>query len=197
MSASKVRKFVERARRKLARGYTMVEVMMALGVLAVGATGVVLMQKVVIVGNASARSIASGSALAERWMERLRADAMVWNTMSPSDLGETRWLKTVATDPDAWTLPAKVVGSVSYEADALGAEIIDPADTSAVGYCTHIRYRQITPKMINVIVRVTWRRDFSPIDCTTPAFFDENADPASLGYGAAYLTTGVLIQEKP
>ena len=184
------------ARARGALGYTMIEVMMALALLAVGASGVVAMQKAVVVGNASAKSIATATALAARWAERLRLDAMVWNTLLPtSDLGETRWLKTVVASANLWKQPPSTPLSVSPEADPLGADLVAANDASAVAYCTHISYRQITPKMVSAVVRVTWRRDNSAIDCSAPELLDLDTDLAR--YGAVYVTTGLMTQERP
>jgi type IV pilus assembly protein PilV len=203
---------------RVARGYTMVEVMMALGVLAVGASGIVAMQKAAVVGNASAKSIATANELAIRWAERLRVDAMVWNTFTPlSDLGETRWLKGASFPPDwsaadkvAWILPTIIPGKASPYADPLGADIVDVKDASAVAYCTHIALRtmptgpnvvpdplkpETLPKMISAIVRVTWRRDWSAIDCQDPDLLKANTDFSR--FGAVYLTTGLMMQERP
>lgn len=178
------------------RGYTMVEVMMALALLAVGAAGVVAMEKAAVVGNAGARSTATGTALAERWVERLRADSMVWNTLTPtSDINDTRWLKTVKLTPGIWTLPTIAPGQASPYADPLGADIILGSDASPVAYCTHIMYRQITQKMINATVRVSWRRDLSPIDCNEPGLFSAATDAGR--YASVYLSTGFMTQEHP
>lgn len=182
--------------RREQRGYTMIEVMMALGLLAVGATGIVAMEKAAVVGNAAARSVATATALGERWIERLRADAMVWNSTAPlSDLDDTRWLKTVTLTPGIWTQPVEVPGEAAPYADPLGADLILAADPSPVAYCTHVMYRQITPKMINATVRVTWRRDYSPIDCDDPGLYDLATDAGR--YGAVYLTNGFMTQERP
>ena len=182
--------------RARARGYTMIEVMMALGLLAVGATGIIAMEKAAVLGNATARSVATATALAERWVERLRADAMLWNTTTPlSDIGETRWLKTVVASPNFWNQPPATPLSVSPEADPLGADIVAANDTSAVAYCTHISYRQITPKMVSAVVRVTWRRDNSVMDCGSPDLLNLDTDLAR--YGAVYVTTGLMMQERP
>jgi len=178
-----------------ARGYTMMEVMMALGVLAVGATGIIAMQKAAVVGNASAKSIATGTALANRWAERLRVDSMVWNTNDPTDMGQSRWLKTVLTTPNMWTLPTDVAGSASPHADPLGADIVLASDASLTGYCTHISYRMITPKMVSAVIRVAWRRDSTAIDCSAPGMFIPETDLGS--YGTVYLTTGLIMQEQP
>lgn len=181
-----------RPSRRAARAYTMMEVMMALGVLGAGAVGVVAMQRAALVGNSSARAIATATAIAERWAERLRVDSMVWNANTGPELAQTRWLKTVAT-PNVWTLPPTVAGMASPEADLLGADIIFAKDDSPVAYCTHISYRQITPKMVSAIVRVTWRRDTSPMECDG---VDLVAASTDLGrYGAVYLTVGAFTQE--
>lgn len=184
------------ARARGALGYTMIEVMMALALLAVGASGVIAMQKAAVVGNASAKSIATATALAARWAERLRLDAMTWNALMPtSDIGETRWLKTVVASPNLWNQPPATPLSVSPEADPLGADIVAANDTSAVAYCTHISYRQITPKMVSAVVRVTWRRDNSVMDCGSPDLLNLDTDLAR--YGAVYVTTGLMMQERP
>src|SRR5262249_4422452 len=146
-------------RRKPSPGYTMIEVMTALALLTVGATGVVAMQKAAVVGNSSARSIATANAIAARWAERLRVDSMVWNANTAPDHAQTRWIKAVTATPNTWLVPPAVAGKVAPYADPLGADIIDNSDTSPVAYCTHISYRQLRPKMVATIVRVTWRRD--------------------------------------
>lgn len=177
------------------RGYTMIEVMMALAILAIGASGIVAMEKAAVVGNASAKSISTATELAARWAERLRTDAMVWNTLLPTtDVTETRWLQTATTSPNTWTLPVSIPGKASPYGDPLGADIVAVNDTSAVAYCTHISYRFITPKMVSAVVRVSWRRDSSAIDCNAPDLFTANFDPGR--YGAVYVTTGLMMQER-
>jgi len=177
--------------------------MMALGVLAVGATGVIAIQKAAVVGNASAKSVATATNIAARWAERLRVDAMVWNAPTVPELAETRWLKASASDPSppdpaqgppVWVLPPVIVGKASPWADPLGADLIAANDPAAVAYCTHISYRQVTPKMVTAVVRVTWRRDWSSINCVDPGLYAAATD---LGrYGAVYLTTGLMVQER-
>lgn len=179
--------------RAAARGYTMIEVMTALGLLAVGAAGVVAMQKAAVVGNSSARSIAIASAIASRWAERLRVDSMVWNSIDGTELTQTRWLKTVTGSANVWTLPAGQPDKFAPYADPLGADIIYAGDTAAVAYCTHVSYRLLSPKLVSAVVRVTWRRDSSPIDCSAADLFAPSTDIAV--YGAVYLTVGAVIQE--
>ncbi len=183
------------AMRSKQRGYTMIEVMMALSILAIGASGIVAMEKATVVGNATAKSLATGTELAERWAERLRTDAMVWNTLVPTtDITETRWLQTVVSSPNMWTLPTSIPGKASPYGDPLGADIVAVNDPSAIAYCTHISYRFITPKMVSAVVRVSWRRDNSAIDCNAADLFTPAFDSGR--YGAVYVTTGLMMQER-
>lgn len=176
------------------RGYTMIEVMMALAILAIGAAGVVAMEKAAVVGNASAKSIATATALATRWAERLHADSMVWNTLTPlSDIGETRWLLTAVTTPNTWVLPTPIPGKVSPYADPLGADIVIVNDPAAVAYCTHISYRFIGNKMVSAAVRTSYRRDNSPIDCNAIEM-SAALDPGK--YGVVTVTIGLEMQER-
>src|SRR4030095_9410713 len=75
------------------RGYTMMEAMMSLAILGLGATGIIALQKATLVGNSNARNLAAANAIAMGWQERLRTDAIQWNRPGGvSDLAETRWL---------------------------------------------------------------------------------------------------------
>ena len=83
------------ARRALIAGYTVVEVMMAMAVLSIGATGVIAMQKTALLGNLRARNLATASAIASAWVERLRIDGVRWtidgagvNTIAATTIAE-------------------------------------------------------------------------------------------------------------
>ena len=53
------------------RGYTAVELMMALAILAVSVSGVLAMEKVTAVSNANARDVAVANGIAQTWLEQL------------------------------------------------------------------------------------------------------------------------------
>ncbi|WP_438042835.1 type IV pilus modification PilV family protein [Sorangium sp. So ce128] len=191
-----------RARRAASRGYTLIEVMAALGVLAIGATGVLALQKATLISNTNARNLAIANSIAMTWAERLRVDALQWNqplTDPNTDLGtDTAWLALSTTAPFTTVTPTEIIALGSPSADVLGADIY-PGDTSASAFCTHVRFRQFTDpvsgtriwdSLIRAEIRVVWERSGNPINCTIITPFDVDTDPGR--FGAVYLTTGVL-----
>ncbi|HVY44676.1 MAG TPA: prepilin-type cleavage/methylation domain-containing protein [Minicystis sp.] len=185
------------SRRKTgSRAYTMVEVMAALGVLTVGAFGVIAMEKSVQIANANARMLATANAVAETWVERLRADAMQWNNPGGiPDLGDTTWVKQVQNGAGFFS-PLPVPGSASTAADIHGADVF-PGDPTLPAFCTHVSMTQLDPTSIAVTVRTVWIRGGRAIDCTLPPN-DVDIDPTRVdpvGYGAVYLSTAVFTNE--
>src|SRR5580704_14182035 len=83
-----------RARR--ARGYTVIEVLMAMTVLTIGGAGVITMQKTSVASNVEARKADVANSIARMWVERLRQDAMGWTTptatVTTSNFGNTTYL---------------------------------------------------------------------------------------------------------
>jgi prepilin-type N-terminal cleavage/methylation domain-containing protein len=147
-------------------GYTIIEVMIALTLLAIGTTGIIAMQKVAAVANRDAKNLIIANQVARGWIERLRADAVQWNHPSPlspnSDLGDTRWLNNVTGN---WFRPADdALGSPT--ADALGNDVRD-TDISPGIFCTNVRLTWLygpppavaAPYLIRAEVRVYWLRD--------------------------------------
>lgn len=173
-------------RRSTRRGYTFVELLMSLSIMAIGVSGIVAMQKVTVTSNRHARYLALANQISQAWIDALRADAVSWNhpsTRSPavSDLGtDTSWLNALAASGGGTTdwfrpvwVPARRFGPGF---DILG----NPVDTSSaannglVRFCTHIRlswlYRDtgsgianegtmIGNGLIRAEVRVFWVRE--------------------------------------
>ena len=154
------------------RGYTVVELMIALAVLAIGVSGIIAMQKVTLAANQHARTLGIATHIAQTWQDQLAADAVLWNYPGPRpgaiDTNDTRWLK-IAFDGDQegeWVLPA-------YETDfgpafdALGNVVPEADDHSGqVVFCTHIRLTRLRDSggmgLIRSEVRVFWLRDGGP-----------------------------------
>lgn len=186
------------------RGYTVMEVMMALAILGAGASGVVAMQKATLLANMSAKNLATANFIAESWMERLRVDALQWNEPAnlPTDIGDTAWLKTATANP-LWQIPTTVLPVGGSAADVVGADalVTDPAPLAASAFCTQLRLTQFDPttlpgyrKLIRAEVRVVWARSGGALDCTTL-----NPADATLrnDYGAVYLTSAVQQNTSP
>jgi len=158
----------QRRRRGGGLGYTIVEVMMALAVLSIGATGVIAMQKTTLIGNVHARNLATASAIASTWIERLRVDGLRWTVTATGQntIAQTRWLNNVGNDypnvvnPEGtWLRPAEYPGDdIWAAADVRGNDIDEATVPLEAAYCTHIRLSQLTDNMIRAEVRVFWLR---------------------------------------
>lgn len=160
--------------RRARRGYTIIEVMMALTVLALLGSTVVMLQKVTLLGNNHARSLAVANSVAATWVERLRTDALMWNSPPnlPDDLSDTKWLKSAGA---GWFIPAEVAYKAttpagSPDADILGNDLF-AKDKKAVPYCTQLRLTKMGPyaKVIRAEIRVSWNSGVANIDCTSPS----------------------------
>jgi len=158
-----------RVRRFARLGYTMVEVMMALAILAVGATGVVAMQKATLIGNTRARDLATASRVASAWIDRLKIDSLGWRKTSSggTTVSSTRWLKAIGEDypqiggnENVWTRPA-IDTTLGYSpgSDVRGHDITDATKLKDAAFCTNIRLVQLLPNMVRADVRVFWLRN--------------------------------------
>jgi type IV pilus assembly protein PilV len=189
-----------------ARGYTVMEVMMSMAILGVGASGVMAVQKATLLANTSAKNLATANFIAETWMERLRVDALQWNDPAgvPDLASDTAWLKVATTSP-LWVIPPTIAAPQSggSDADVTGADtfLTDPTPLAASAFCTQLRLTSFDPttlptyrKLIRVEVRVLWARSGRPLDCTTL-----NPADATLrnDYGAVYLTSAVQQSTAP
>lgn len=170
------------SRRRKARGYTAVELMMALGLFGVGVSGIIAMQKLTVTSNSHAKNLALATHIAQAWLDQLAIDATLWNAPAAaggvSDIGDTSWVE-LSNDSDTngvWQLPA-------YDADrrfgpafnALGAPL-DSDDADQARFCTHVRLTTLYPAdgqkiglngretlagngLVRAEVRVFWLRD--------------------------------------
>jgi prepilin-type N-terminal cleavage/methylation domain-containing protein len=187
------------------RGYTVMEVMMSLAILGVGASGVVAVQKATLLANTSAKNLATANFIAESWMERLRVDALQWNDPAgvPDLTTDTQWLRN-ATDNPLWVTPATVLPAGAADADVMGADNFptDPGPPfAASAFCTQLRLTQFNTatlptyrKLIRAEVRVIWARAGAPLNCTT---LNPDDTVVRNQYGAVYLTSAVQQNTSP
>jgi prepilin-type N-terminal cleavage/methylation domain-containing protein len=159
-------------RRAGQRGYTAVELMMAIGIFGIGVTGVIAMQKVTAVSNQHAKNLGIATHIAESWLDMLANDAVTWNHPSVkdtvSDLDQTIWLQRVRSNANTandWFLPGysnRLVFGPAF--DALGNPV-DPTTTTGVAFCSHLRLSWLYQPtisgngLIRAEVRVFWLRD--------------------------------------
>lgn len=156
------------------RGYTAVELMMAIGIFGIGVTGIIAMQKVTVVSNQHAKNLSIATHIAESWLDMLATDAVTWNhpsaTNATPDIGQTTWLQVVkpnANTVNDWVLPQySAVLGFGPAFDALGNPV-DPAAAPAgsIAYCSHLRLSWLYQPtvsgngLIRAEVRVFWLRD--------------------------------------
>jgi len=157
------------------RGYTAVELMMAIGIFGIGVTGIISMQKVTAVSNQHAKNLSIATHIAESWLDMLATDASTWNHPSnsgaASDLGQTVWLTNVQANASAatnWFLP-QYSGATGYSFgpafDALGNPVNPATDGGKIAFCSHLRLSWLYQPtasgngLIRAEVRVFWLRD--------------------------------------
>jgi hypothetical protein len=124
----------------VARAYSVVEVMMALALLGLGAVGVFATLKTVTLGTAGVRDFDVATSVAQGWADRARADATAW--ISATTFGGASLLAR-GSDGNAF-VPTVAYGSVSVQggADLRGVDIA--ANDATARFCTAVRYRCIT-----------------------------------------------------
>lgn len=138
-----------RRRLRASLGYTLIEVMMGLSVLAIGASAILSIQQVTVFGGINQRSIIGATNTAQSWIDRLRVEAMAWHSLTNSDItaANTPFLNAGVTGATAfnWTSPsAAAVGATG--AHALdGGEIVPDVAVSGAAFCTHYRLTRLEP----------------------------------------------------
>lgn len=136
-------------------GFTLIEVMMALAILTVGAVGILSLQSASTRGNITGRRMSAGTQRSSVWIERLRRDALFWQ--QPGDpigvAARSQYLTQVGAD---WfvpvsTDPLETAGATWTGEDVTGAQ--------AIQYCTHVRLSWAIPNQsIRADVRTYWSR---------------------------------------
>lgn len=157
------------------RGYTMVELLMAIAIFAIGVSGVIAMQKVTIAANQHAKSLALATHIAQAWQEQLAADAVLWNYPGPdrdkgSDLADTAWLDAldVNSASTGWIRPrfdftGDAPRNFGPAFDPLGNPLPEDALAQAA-FCTHVRLSWLNKPnngmgLMRTEVRVFWLRE--------------------------------------
>jgi prepilin-type N-terminal cleavage/methylation domain-containing protein len=211
----------------VAAGYTAVEVLMAMTVMAIGAAAVISMQKATIQGDMDARQTDIANSIARIWVERLQKEAMRWTLPSSSDpvdnnFASAKLLANHVTGSGAptWFLPIDEMGGTpetwSPGFDILGRDVVQAKLSTDAHFCANVRLTWLVPQalpgepgLIRADVRVLWPRDLynSPLGGTGSGFCVDavatldNPDPYTLGqqpkYHAIYLTTTIKENASP
>jgi prepilin-type N-terminal cleavage/methylation domain-containing protein len=198
-------------------GYTLIEVMTAVVVMTIGATGIVAMQGAAVRANQDASETSNAVNFASTWIERLKRDSRRWIQNGGADLtANSVWLSKATTSEGQWFVP-ETTPPEQPAADINGFDtsnefvpIANNPDQFA-HFCANVRltvvqaYNPLTATFdriadVNAIrtdVRVWWHRQSSEADRTKakcrgtpldPSYVD---GPASYAYRKTYLSNVV------
>jgi prepilin-type N-terminal cleavage/methylation domain-containing protein len=154
------------------RGYTVIEILMAMTVMAIGGAAVMTMQKTSVAANLDARKADVGNAIARTWVERLQRDAMQWTLPSPlapttNNIAKAAIIAQINSTGGNWFLPNQELGTspsgtetMSPAFDILGRDLPGDQMGSAV-FCVNVRLKWLTngnlpSDLIRADVRVIW-----------------------------------------
>ncbi len=146
-------------------GYTIVELMMALAVFAIGVSGIIAMQKVAAAANQHSRALSLATNIAQTWQDQLNLDASLSNRLN--GFLNTNWLTSVAgnTLQANWYRPLYNANlGLGAAFDALGQPINENQGSLAnAQFCVHLRLTRLYPSSVGIDVvrtevRVIWPR---------------------------------------
>ena len=141
-------------------GFTLLEVMIAIGIMTVGSLGILSMHHAVSGANRSAHEMNTALAITERWIERVDRDSLSWSEpgINSSTLTGTTYLAPLAatTTGTNWFTPAPALSTESYGFDYFGN---DTSTASEIKYCTNLRLSWIRQgSSARVDIRTFWYR---------------------------------------
>jgi prepilin-type N-terminal cleavage/methylation domain-containing protein len=160
-----------RARQRSDSGFTLVEVMIAIGIMTVGSLGILAMHNAVSAANRTANEMNTALAITERWMERVDRDGLSWSEEGSNSaaLAGTDYLSKLAgAVPDTdWFTPSPVSSDESYAFDYMGD---DGPNRGPTKYCVNLRMSWLREgSSARVDIRTFWFREgFMPGGATHP-----------------------------
>lgn len=145
----------------------MIEVMMALTILAIGAAGIFALQTVAVRGNADAQDITAATSVARTWVEIIKTDAVQWNFAGPSpanDQGDTQYLQNPLQPTGNWMTPAPPRPAPGLPAPPIQPMTRDGRFAANGTFCAQVRFQTPPPAGVGVpavpgmlvTVRVWW-----------------------------------------
>jgi Tfp pilus assembly protein PilV len=157
------------ARRRARRGgYTLVEVMMAIGILTASAVALIAMQEAVIHGNIEARQLGTATSIARSTAELLRVDALHWvaPAAGTTSFATTRFLRDVPTAaspiPTPWQALGAATSAPEHARDYYGFTTTTSAN---MVYCVQTRFAWIFRNtLLRADIRVWWARSGADVD---------------------------------
>lgn len=190
--------------RTKARGFTLVELLTSVAVFAIGATGVVALQKATIAGNAFGGEITTASNIGQGWLDVLSMDAQQWSTQAVSPPSTTYWLNYATEQNGEWFVPQyRAQMEIGPAFDALG-QPVGGGNTNPIRYCVQVRTRWLCQPLtqacggtqnvgnglLGADVRVFWPRR-EPETALPRSFCVPGAEPHLQDYHIIGLSTAI------
>jgi prepilin-type N-terminal cleavage/methylation domain-containing protein len=190
------------------RGYTAVEVMMALTLLVIGSVGVMSMQRAAVQGNADAREMDVATSIARMWLERLERDATLWTPSTVAVVPPANLPSAILVNENftgQWYVPQTrlVAAGAQNDIEGAGFDILaqDMASMTQNGlrYCVNLRVTPLTvdQTLMRAEVRVFWPRnlatapDINYCNQAPPTTLDEDVTKYHFVYAATALRQNV------
>jgi prepilin-type N-terminal cleavage/methylation domain-containing protein len=169
-----------------AAGYTLIEVMTAVVVLTIGATGILAMQGASVRSNRDASETSTAINWAVTWVERIKRDAYLWNQSGNGDLANTWYLSNATANNGVWIMPATTTPAGQAILESAGADLfgydVAAANADNIRFCVNLRftvaqaYNPATGTMLiasdaNAVradVRVWWHRNSLDVNRVSP-----------------------------
>ena len=142
-------------------GFTLVEVMIAIGLMTVGSLGILAMQAATTRANRLARQVSVAQNVTQIWLDRIDRDVLDWDTPGDVTIGDETLLPADATT--GWFIPQGSLHDIpnkNYETGAFGWNGEDLITTTDIRYCTHLRLTWFRPgASVRADVRTFWIRE--------------------------------------
>ena len=186
--------------RETARAFTAVEVLIAMTVMAIGAAGVISMQRASVQGNLDARKADIANSIARTWVERLQRDAAQWTQPGPSlpggnNMANAQVIAAGIANQNGWFAPTQYIAAqgLSPGFDILGRDLPSYLDGL---FCANVRLNWLSASqdLIRADVRVLWARGIDVNTAVAPpctANIAQSDQPDPTQYHAIYVTTAI------
>lgn len=198
-------------RRRRDSGFTLVEIMVSLGIMTIAGMAIMALQQQITRANIHARQITTATQIAQNVIERLKMDAVRWEKVN--ELGATLYLKNIV--PPAGivgftTMPVQSVPSglktrlLSNGFDYYGFDVDTSTTVPAdLFFCASHRLNWVfdNGRLIRADVRVWWAREgIASIQTDYGSCADDNTklNPGGADYDryhVVYLSTVLKAQE--
>lgn len=181
--------------KKAQQGFTLIEVMMAMAIMTVGALGIMAMGQAATRGNMEARQMTVATEVNRMWVERLRRDTLNWTNNQPGGgagtVASTNYFAAVPPIAGAvgpWFAPVAPAGTgESFAFDWFGR---DTTTVPQMTYCTHVRLSWVRVNdTVRAEARTFYRRRGAGVDGVVA---DQRLFPNCAAAGGEALVTAEL-----